>query len=79
MMGVRNTLSDLHNVLFEEIERLSDEDIKGEELSQEIERANAIGKIAGTILDGGSLALQVARFKDNAVSIDPDLPKYLEP
>lgn len=78
MSGVRNTMSDLHNVLFEEIERLNDESIKGEELSQEIDRANAIGKIAETILDGGNLALQVARFKDEAASLNPSIPRYLE-
>lgn len=33
---MRNTLGDLNNHLFAQLERLSDEDIKGEELREEV-------------------------------------------
>ena len=42
----RNTLGDLNNHLFAQLERLSDEDIKGNALEEEINRAKAVTSIA---------------------------------
>lgn len=36
---MKNTLGDLNNHLFAELERLSDEDLKGDELVEEMSRA----------------------------------------
>ena len=41
----RNTLMDLNNHLFAELERLGDEDLTQEELEKEIARADAITKV----------------------------------
>ena len=76
--GVKNTLIDLNNHLFAQLERLSDEELKGEALSEEIDRAKSIAVIAKTIIDNGSLVLDAKKFRDNRMDIDNNLPKMLE-
>ena len=77
-MPIQNTMTDLHNVLFEEIERLNDESLSNEDLEKEINRAKAISGVATQIMEGGKLALQVAQFKDQAYGSQVEVPKYLE-
>ncbi len=61
---MKNTLSDLNNYLFESIERLDDDRLTDEELDKEIKRSEAVQKVAKTIIDNGSLALQARRHLD---------------
>ena len=42
----RNTLGDLNNHLFEQLERLMDDELAGEQLREEITRAKAVASIA---------------------------------
>lgn len=60
---MKNKLSDLNNHLFAQLERLSDEDIKGEDLDEEIRRAKAVCNVATQIIDNGSLALKAEKMK----------------
>jgi len=50
-MGTKNKLVDLNNHLFEELERLNDEGLKGEALQEERERAKSMANIAQTIIN----------------------------
>jgi hypothetical protein len=75
---MKNTLGDLNNHLFAQLERLSDEDLKGEALNEEINRARAIMGIATKIIDTGTLVLEAQRFVDDKMSADTKLPKMLE-
>jgi hypothetical protein len=61
---MKNKLSDLNDHLFEAIEWLSDRDVKGEDLKQEIARAGAICNVATHIISGGRLVLDAARAAD---------------
>jgi hypothetical protein len=75
---MRNTLGDLNNHLFAQLERLSDEDLKGEQLSEEIERAKSVTSVANQIISNGTLVLQAQRFHTEYKSKDLPKPKMLE-
>lgn len=74
---MRNTLTDLNNHLFAQLERLSDEDLKGEELKEELQRSSAVSKVAQNIINNGSLVLQAQKFKDEKLDVESEIPKLL--
>lgn len=59
----KNKLVDLNDHLFAQLERLSDEDITGEQLQDEIRRAGAIDRIAAQVIAVGDLALKATRHQ----------------
>ena len=61
---MKNTLSDLNNYLFEQLERLQDDSLDESGLDKEIQRSEAVQKVAKTIIDNGQLALQVKKHLD---------------
>ena len=61
---MKNTLTDLNNYLFEAIERLNDDGLDDEGLEKEIKRSEAVQKVAKTIIENGSLALQAKKHLD---------------
>lgn len=61
---MKNTLTDLNNYLFEQLERLQDDDLDDEGLEKEIQRSEAVQKVAKTIIDNGQLALQAKKHLD---------------
>lgn len=75
---MKNTLGDLNNHLFAQLERLNDEDLKGDELQEEIVRARAINDVASRIIANGSLVLQAKKLMDDKLNIDDKLPRMLE-
>ena len=52
---MRNTLGDLSLHLFAQLEKLSSDDLKGEELKEEVVRTKAISLLAKQIIDNGTL------------------------
>lgn len=76
--GVRNTLGDLNNHLFAQLERLSDEDLKGESLLEEIGRARAVTDVAAQIIENGSLVLKAQKVYDDLLDANKKKPKMLE-
>ena len=75
---MRNTLGDLNNHLFMQLERLNDEDIKGDALNEEIERAKAVTGIAKEIIANGNLVLKAKETLSNRMNHVTELPDMLE-
>ena len=61
---MKNTLSDLNNYLFEQLERLQDDSLDESGLDKEIQRSEAVQKVAKTIIDNVQLALQEKKHLD---------------
>lgn len=74
----KNTLNDLNNHLFAQLERLGDEELAGDELKEELERSRAISDIARNVVSNGNLILQAHKFKDTKVDSNNSLPEILE-
>lgn len=64
MKGVKNTLGDLNNHLFAQLEKLGDDDLNGEELEAEIKRSEVMAKIGEQIIRTGELQLKAMQYMD---------------
>ena len=74
---MKANLIDLNSILFEQIERLNDDDVKGEDLDEQIKRTKAIYKVASVIVDNSSLMLQAAKFEAEGFKTNVDIPKMI--
>lgn len=59
---MKNKYTDLNNYLFEQLERINDDDLTENELDFAIKKAETITKVAETIIKNGELALKTANF-----------------
>lgn len=76
---MKNTLGDLNNHLFAQIERLSDEDLSGDKLSEEIERAKSITSVASQIIANGNLVLKAKEMQAETLGrSSTKIPEMLE-
>lgn len=60
---MKNSLADLNNHLFAQMERLSDESLKGEKLQEEISRAKAVTGISTQIISNARLVLDAEEYR----------------
>lgn len=74
----KNKLVDLNNHLFAQLERLSDEELKGEELKQEQERAKSVALISKNIIDNAKLTLEVVKVCNNDLTGNTEVPEILK-
>ena len=58
---MKNKLVDLNDHLFAQLERLSDENLKGDDLTAEIERSKAVTGVAKEIIGTGTLVFNATK------------------
>jgi hypothetical protein len=74
---MKNKMTDLNNHLFAELERLSDEDLQGDKLDEEIRRAEAVCSISTQIISNGALAIKAEQLRSNSLTMGQGLPDFL--
>ncbi len=62
---MKNTLGDLNNHLFAQLEKLSDDDLTGDGLEAEIKRAESMAKVSEQIIKTGELQLKAMVHMDS--------------
>ena len=64
MANIKNSLGDLNNILFEQLERLNDDEaLKDDEtFEREMKRSKAITSIASQIVQNGNLSLRACQY-----------------
>lgn len=69
---MKNKLIDLNNHLFAQLERLSEEELSGDKLQEEIERSRAVAGIASKIVDNARLAISAHKaINDGLIKTAP--------
>jgi hypothetical protein len=59
---MKNKLTDLNDILFAQLERLTDDDLTPEAITQELQRTQAVVQIADRIVDTAQLQLDAAKL-----------------
>ena len=75
---MRNTLGDLNNHLFAQLERLGDEELTDERLEKEISRTKAITSVAKEVISNASLVLKAKIQIEDMTGSGEDVPKMLK-
>ena len=61
---MKNTLTDLNNYLFEQLERLNDDSLDSEQLDRELRKTDSIVKVSEKIIQNGELAFKTMQHMD---------------
>ncbi len=73
----RNKISDLNNHLFAQLEKLNDDELIGEELNNEVQRAKAMSNLAGQIISSTKLTLDAMKLARRGDISFQDIPNML--
>lgn len=59
---MKNRLTDLNDILFAQLERLTDDDLSPEQIGQELQRTQSVVQIADRIVDTARLHLDAVKL-----------------
>jgi len=72
--NTKNKMADLNNHLFMQLERLNDEELKGEKLKEEIVRAKALSGIANQIINNARVCVEgMKAFNEGLIKKAPGM------
>ncbi len=74
---MKNNLTDLNNYLFEELERIMDDDLSQEELDREIKVSKQVVNVSQTIINNANLLLQAKKHFDHQGSKNNEIAPLL--
>lgn len=77
---MKNNLGDLNNYLFEQLERLNDDESLNneEQFEKEMKRSKAIAGVAKTIIDNAELLLEAKKYQDEFGLKKGEIPDMLQ-
>ena len=73
-----NNLNSLNNKLFEQLDRLTNNNLSGDKLQEELERTDAIVDISTSIISNADLMLKAMVAKDEKLGSYAKLPALLD-
>lgn len=71
---MQNKLIDLNNYLFEQLERLNDDNLTMEELDREIKKSKEIVKVSQTIVNNADILLKAKKYFDEMGTSNEKIP-----
>lgn len=77
-MSKKNTLLALNDVLFDQLQRLNDPKLEGDNLELELRKSKAMTDVGKTIISNASLVLKAQVAKDEKLGSYNELPALLD-
>ena len=71
---MKNTLTDLNNILFEQLDRLGDTELSADQLKMEIARAKSMNGVASNIINNAKVALEGMEFSYGRLDRNGSMP-----
>lgn len=77
--GMKNSLTDLNNYLFEQLERLMDDEVcsDDEKTKMELAKTETICKVANTIIHNADVQLSAMKFRKENEMLKTEMPQML--
>lgn len=77
--GMKNSLTDLNNYLFEQLERLMDDEVcsDDEKTKMELAKTDTICKVANTIINNANTQLSAMKYREEMGMQKTEMPQML--
>ena len=71
---MKSNLTSLNDMLYEQLERINDDDLKGDELKEQLAKSKMINDVAKTIVANSTLMFRASKYADkNGIEDETEL------